>query len=300
MVIVFALAAAVLYGSADFLGGAATRRSRALSVASLSVPAGAVVMLLAVAVAGGPVSTAGFGWAVAAGAVGAVGLLVFYTGLAAGPMSVVAPVSALMSTVLPVGAAIASGERFSIRVYAGVAACLVAIVLVSMEAGTLTWPGRKAAGPATARPAGQRPSGHRAALRGFGYGIVCGTLFGIFYLFLRNAGTAGVFWPVAVARLANCAVVLAVVVLARARPAGPADGFRVLAAATVSGVFDASANLCYVLATRAGLFGIATVLTALYPGITVLLARVVLGERMHAVQRAGLLLAALGVILVTV
>ena len=299
MVIVFALAAAVLYGSADFLGGAATRRSRALSVASLSVPAGAVVMLLAAAVAGGPVSTAGFGWAVAAGAVGAVGLLVFYTGLAAGPMSVVAPVSALMSTVLPVGVAIASGERFSIRVYAGVAACLVAIVLVSMEAGTLTWPGRKAAGPATARPAGQRPSGHRAALRGFGYGIVCGTLFGIFYLFLRNAGTAGVFWPVAWARLANCAVVLAVVVLARARPAGPADGFRVLAAATVSGVFDASANLCYVLATRAGLFGIATVLTALYPGMTVLLARVVLGERMHAVQRAGLLLAALGVILVT-
>ena len=299
MVIVFALAAAVLYGSADFLGGAATRRSRALSVASLSVPAGAVVMLLAAAVAGGPVSTAGFGWAVAAGAVGAVGLLVFYTGLAAGPMSVVAPVSALMSTVLPVGVAIASGERFSIRVYAGVAACLVAIVLVSMEAGTLTWPGRKAAGPATARPAGQRPSGHRAALRGFGYGIVCGTLFGIFYLFLRNAGTAGVFWPVAWARLANCAIVLAVVVLARARPAWRADGSRVLAAAIVSGVFDASANLCYVLATRAGLFGIATVLTALYPGMTVLLARVVLGERMHAVQRAGLLLAAVGVSLVT-
>ena len=299
MVIVFALAAAVLYGSADFLGGAATRRSRALSVASLSVPAGAVVMLLAAAVAGGPVSTAGFGWAVAAGAVGAVGLLVFYTGLAAGPMSVVAPVSALMSTVLPVGVAIASGERFSIRIYTGVAACLVAIVLVSMEAGTLTWPGRKAAGPATARPAGQRPSGHRAALRGFGYGIVCGTLFGIFYLFLRNAGTAGVFWPVAWARLANCAIVLAVVVLARARPAGRADGSRVLAAAIVSGVFDASANLCYVLATRAGLFGIATVLTALYPGMTVLLARVVLGERMHAVQRAGLLLAAVGVILVT-
>ena len=299
MVIVFALAAAVLYGSADFLGGAATRRSRALSVASLSVPAGAVVMLLAAAVAGGPVSTAGFGWAVAAGAVGAVGLLVFYTGLAAGPMSVVAPVSALMSTVLPVGVAIASGERFSIRVYAGVAACLVAIVLVSMEAGTLTWPGRKAAGPATARPAGQRPSGHRAALRGFGYGIVCGTLFGIFYLFLRNAGTAGVFWPVAWARLANCAIVLAVVVLARARPAWRADGSRVLAAAIVSGVFDASANLCYVMATRAGLFGIAIVLTALYPGITVLLARVVLRERMHAVQRIGLLLAAVGVILVT-
>jgi uncharacterized membrane protein len=294
MVVVFALAAAVLYGSADFLGGAASRRSKALSVASLSVPAGALVMLLAAVVAGGPVVTAGLGWAVAAGVVGAAGLIAFYAGLAAGPMSVVAPVSALMSTVLPVGVAIASGERFGARVYAGVAACLIAIVLVSLEGGTLPWPARKAANPATARH-----TRHRAALRGFGYGIMCGTLFGIFYLFLRNAGVSGVFWPVAEARLVNCAVVLAVVVLARARPAGREDGGRILAAAIVSGVFDASANLFYVLATRAGLFGIAIVLTALYPGITVLLARVVLGERMHLVQRIGLLLAAVGVILVT-
>jgi drug/metabolite transporter (DMT)-like permease len=294
MVVVFALAAAVLYGSADFLGGAASRRSKALSVASVSVPAGALVMLLAAVVAGGPVATAGLGWAVAAGVVGAVGLIAFYAGLAAGPMSVVAPVSALMSTVLPVGVAIASGERFGARVYAGVAACLVAIVLVSLERGTLKWPGRKPGNPATARH-----TGHGAALRGFGYGITCGTLFGVFYLFLRNAGASGVFWPVAEARLVNCAVVLAVVVLARARPVGRKDGGRVLAAAVVSGVFDASANLFYVLATRAGLFGIAIVLTALYPGITVLLARVVLGERMRAVQRIGLLLAAVGVILVT-
>ena len=74
--------------------------------------------------------------------------------------------------------------------------------------------------------------------------------------------------------------------------------FRVLAAAIVSGVFDASANLCYVLATRAGLFGIATVLTALYPGMTVLLARVVLGEHLRWAQRAGLGLAAIGIVLV--
>ena len=124
-------------------------------------------------------------------------------------------------------------------------------------------------------------------------------MFGIFFVFLRNAGTSGVFWPVCMARLANSAVVIAVAVLARARPVGREAGARVLAAAIGSGVLDASANLCYVLATRAGLFGIAAVLTSLYPGITVLLARVVLRERMHAVQRLGLLLAAVGVILVT-
>jgi drug/metabolite transporter (DMT)-like permease len=291
MVIVFGLAAAVLYGSADFLGGAATRQSRALSVASLSVPAGAVVMLLAAIVAGGPVPTAGLGWALGAGAFGAAGLIVFYNGLAAGPMSVVAPVSALMSTVLPVGVAVASGEHLSPRVYGGVAVCLAAIVLVSFEPGA--WP------RGDGQPARDRSMRHHAALRGLGYGAVAGTLFGIFFVFLRYAGTSGVFWPVGIARLANCAVVLAAVALARARPLGREAGGRVLAAAVVSGVLDSSANLFYVLATRAGLFGIAIVLTSLYPGITVLLARVVFRERMHAVQRIGLLLAAVGVVLVT-
>ena len=292
MVIVFALAAAVLYGSADFLGGAASRRSRALSVAVLSVPAGAVVMLLAAVVAGGPLPTAGLGWAVAAGAFGGIGLMAFYTGLAVGPMSVVAPVSALVSTVLPVGVAVASGEHLGVRVYAGVATCLLAIVLVSLERGG--WPARNAGSSAQ-----DRSLRHHATLRGVGYGVVCGALFGIFFVFLRNAGSAGVFWPVGISRLANCAVVLIAAVLARARPVGREAGGQVLAAAIFSGVLDASANLFYVLATRAGLFGVAIVLTSLYPGITVLLARVVLRERMHAVQRIGLLLAAAGVILVT-
>ena len=292
MVIVFALAAAVLYGSADFLGGAASRRSRALSVAVLSMPAGGVVMLLAAVVAGGPLPTSGLGWAVAGGAFGGIGLIAFYTGLAVGPMSVVAPVSALVSTVLPVGVAVASGEDLGVRVYAGVATCLLAIVLVSLERGS--WPARNAGSSAR-----ERSLRHHATLRGVGYGVVCGALFGIFFVFLREAGSSGVFWPVGIARLANCAVVVIAAVLARARPVGRAAGGRVLAGAVFSGVLDASANLFYVLATRAGLFGVAIVLTSLYPGITVLLARVVLRERMHAVQRIGLLLAAVGVILVT-
>jgi drug/metabolite transporter (DMT)-like permease len=288
MVIMFALAAAVLYGSADFLGGAASRHSRALSVAVLSVPAGAVVMLAAAAVSGDRAPSAGLGWAVAAGGFGAVGLMVFYAGLAAGPMSVVAPVSALVSTVLPVGVAVASGEHLGGPVYAGAAVCLVATVLVSLERGTSGRP-----------PAGSRPLPGHPALRGLAYGTVCGAMFGIFFVCMREAGTAGVFWPVCTSRLASSAVVIAVAVLAGARPVGRAAGTRVLVAAAAAGALDASANLCYVLATRAGLFGIAAVLTSLYPGITVLLARVVLRERMQAVQRIGLLLAGLGIVLVT-
>jgi len=255
------------------------------------VPVGALVMLAAALIAGGPAATAGLGWALAAGAFGAIGLMLFYAGLAAGPMSVVAPVSALVSTVLPVGVAVAIGEHLSGFVYAGAAVCLVATVLVSLERGT---PDRAPANTARRGLLGRHP-----ALRGLVYGTACGAMFGIFFVFLRNAGSSGVFWPVFTSRLANTAVVIAVAVLAGARPVGREAGSRVLAATIGSGVLDASANLCYVLATRAGLFGIVAVLTSLYPGITVLLARVVLGERMQAVQRAGLVLAAIGVTLVT-
>jgi drug/metabolite transporter (DMT)-like permease len=206
-------------------------------------------------------------------------------------MSVVAPVSALVSTVLPVGVAVASGEHLGLPVYIGAAVCLMATVLVSLE--------RRTPARTQANAVGSRFLGGHPALRGLVYGTVGGAMFGIFFVCLRDAGTSGVFWPVCTARMANAAVVIAVAVLARARPVGREAGSRVLAAAIGSGVLDASANLCYVLATRAGLFGIAAVLTSLYPGITVLLARVVLRERMQAVQRLGLLLAGVGVVLVT-
>jgi uncharacterized membrane protein len=279
--IVFALTAAVLYGSADFLGGAVSRRTHVLSVLVVSAPAGAVVLLAVAMAAGGPVGTAGLPWAAAAGAAGGAGLILFYAGLAAGPMRVVAPVSALVSTVLPVGVAIAGGERPGPLVYLGGAICLAATVLVSSE-------GLGRGGP------GPRPAG-----RGLLLGIAAGLAFGLFFLFLRYAGASGVLWPSAVARITGALVVSGAVAWLGGlawRSASP----WLLAAAVASGLLDAAANVCYVAATREGLFGIAVVLTSLYPGITVLLARVVLGERIRLPQLAGLLLALAGIALVSV
>lgn len=282
MITVFALAAAVLYGGADFLGGAASRRAHTLAVLTVSAPAGALIMLAAALVAGGPVHLGGLGWAVAGGAAGGAGLIAFYEGLATGPMTVVAPVSALVATVLPVGVALASGERPGLAVGIGAVVCLAAIVLISLEGG----PARKA--------------GQRRATRALLYGIGSGLAFGLFFLFLRNAGTTGVFWPVTAARLAGTAVMLGAAAWLGVRPGWRGLGRRVFLAAIASGIIDATANVCYVLATRAGMFGMAVVLTSLYPGITVLLARLVLGERMRPAQRVGLALAAAGVVLVTV
>ena len=298
MVTILALAAAVLYGTADFLGGVASRRASVFAVLALTVPAGAAVVIV-VALLGeapglssllghglaSPASAGGWaaaGWAALSGICGAAGLVAFYAGFAAAPISTVAPVAALVSTALPVGIAVAGGERLTSHMVAGGLICLAAIVLVS------------------APPAGRDDPRARAAgrLRGLGYGVAAGAGFGLFFLCLKNAGQSGVLWPVAISRTAGTLVAVGIAVATRTRP-WRRDGGGAGVIALASGAVDAAANVCYVLATRAGLFGLAVVITSLYPGMTVLLARWVLGERMRWLQRAGLLLAAIGVVLLT-
>ncbi len=313
MVTVLALAAAVLYGTADFLGGVASRRARVFAVLAITVPAGAVVVVVVALLGqvmglggllgqgglGAFISAGGWGavgWAAASGVCGAAGLIAFYAGFATAPISVVAPVAALVSTVLPVSVAIADGERPGASMVAGGVTCLIAIVLVSVPPARRDRD-RRDAGP----DQGGRPweSQHHAAgrLRALGYGAAAGAGFGLFFLFLKNAGQSGVLWPVAVSRTAGTLVAFAIALATRTRPWQPGRG--VMALALVSGAVDAAANVCYVLATRVGLFGLAVVITSLYPGMTVLLARLLLGERMRWLQRAGLLLAAVGVVLLT-
>ena len=309
MVTILALAAAVLYGTADFLGGVASRRASVFAVLALTVPAGAVVMVLVAllgqvpALAGllghgglGAPASAGdwsaVGWAAASGVCGAVGLIAFYAGFASAPISVVAPVAALVSAVLPVGVAIAGGERPAATVIAGGLICLVAIVLVSAQPADHARPehGEGRAGGIQLAASGR--------LRALVYGAAAGAGFGLFFIFLKNAGQSGVLWPVAISRSAGTVVAFGLALATRTRL--PFGRGGVTAIALVSGAIDAAANVCYVLATRTGLFGLAVVITSLYPGMTVLLARVLLGERMRWLQRAGLLLAAAGVVLVTV
>jgi len=304
VVTILALAAAVLYGTADFLGGVASRRASVFAVLALTVPAGAVVMLLVALLGqvpaiggllghgglGSPASVGDWsavGWAAASGVCGAVGLVAFYAGFATAPISVVAPVAALVSAVLPVGVAIVGGERPAGTVIAGGLICLVAVVLVSAQP----------VDHGDGRGGGIRlvTSGR---LRALGYGAAAGAGFGLFFICLKNAGQSGVLWPVAISRSAGTVVAFGIALGTRTRLPWGRGGITGIA--LTSGTIDAAANVCYVLATRAGLFGLAVVITSLYPGMTVLLARVLLGERMRWLQRAGLLLAAAGVVLVTV
>jgi drug/metabolite transporter (DMT)-like permease len=295
----------------------ATRRAHVLTVLTLVETAGVIVALAAAAIWPGQASQAslaGASWGASAGLAGGLGLIVFYQGLAAGPMSVVAPVSGLVSTVLPVAVALAEGERPAAGVYAGALLCLVAIVLASSAGDTEGDAGRtgggargrtgggargRTGGGARGRTGGGAGRARRPGRlgRAIAYGAASGVSFGLFFLLIRNAGQSGELWPVAAARIGELAIVLAAAAVLRPGLLRGTGGSVPLVAAG-AGVIDVLANVCYVAATRTGLFGLAVVLASLYPGVTVLLARVVLGEQLRWVQRAGLGLAAIGILLV--
>ncbi len=292
MLAVLALGAALLYGSADFLGGAAARRTAVLAVLLTAGVAGVVVQAPAALLAGGPPRAIGIEWGLAAGAVGGIGLMLFYAGLAAGPMSVVSPVSALASTLLPVGVAVAEGERPGVAVYVGAVLCLAATVLVSSGARQSE----------VARAEAEQPQRSAAIwslrLRGVGLGLASGAAFGLFFLFIRNGGETGAFWPALAARCVGLAIYAVAALVVRTRPTSWRAGWPLFVAVVGAGALDAAANISYVLATRAGLLGPAVVLTSLYPAVTVLLARLALREQMRRTQQAGLLLAAVGIALI--
>ncbi|SEG82794.1 Uncharacterized membrane protein [Thermomonospora echinospora] len=322
MVTALALGAAFAYGIADFMGGAASRRTAVLRVLLISVPAGVVCLTVASIVAGGTPTPSGLAWGAASGLAGGAGLITFYRALAQGPMSVIAPVSALTAAVLPVAVGTLRGERLDTGVLAGVVLCVIAIGLVSMEA-----PKPAAAGPQTAPGASPAVAGRttrllrRAAGNGPVLAAVSGAAFGTFFVLLHQAGDDSGLWPTMAARLAGLGVVVAAFVARRVHhhrvrsggtPAIPANdppsgglhtlrslGGPTLALAIVSGLLDGLANALYFMAARQGMLSLAAVLTSLYPAITVLLARLLYSERLRVVQHIGLAVAVAGVALVT-
>jgi len=277
VVILFSLVAAAFYGSGDFLGGSASRRVAPFAVMLVSTPVGLAVLLVVALTTPGAPTPAALAWGAVAGSAGGVGLGVLYAALAAGPMSVVAPVSALTSAVLPVGYAVATGEHLDPLVYVGVALCLAAIGMVSLESGHR--PGRLRAG--------------RGAVLAFASGLG----FGVFFILIRHADPDSGVWPLVGSRAAAVAVVIVAVVCLRVSLSG-ARG--VLWLAIPAGLLDALGNLFYLLATRAGLLSLSAVITSLYPGVTVVLARVVYTERLRRVQGLGLVVAGVGVAVLAV
>jgi len=275
--ILFALGAAVFFGTGDFLGGSASRRAAPWAVLLVSTPVGLVALIAVALATPGTPTWAALGWGALAGLAGGIGLPLLYTALANGPMSIVAPVSALTSAVLPIGYAFATGERLGPAVYVGVALCLAAIAMVSLE---------KADGDSRIRAG-------RGAVLAFASGIG----FGLFFILVRHADPDSGMWALVGSRTA---AVMVAVAAALALGVRLTRDRQVIWLAIPAGLFDALGNLLYLLSARAGMLSLAAVITSLYPAVTVLLARLVYTERIRRVQSLGLLVAGVGVALLAV
>ena len=275
MVVVLALSSALVYGAADFCGGLATRRAPALAVVALSQLAGLVALLLLLPLLGGAPTPGDVAWGAVAGLAGGVGLAVFYRALADGVMSVVAPVTAVCAAAVPVLAGLAFRERLSPPAVLGIVLALVAIALVAAE--------------------GTRPSLRAARQAGVGAALVAGAAFGLFFVLLDQPSDGSGLWPLVPARAASLLFVLALAGATRSRPRLAAGALPLV---VLTGALDMAANALFLLATREGLLAVAGVLTSLYPVSTVLLAQLVLHERLHRSQAFGLLTALAAVALI--
>ena len=272
MGIVLGLLAALLYGSSDFGGGLLSRRLGSLPVTVVGSAGAALLVWPTLLLAPGPGPSArAIVWGLAAGLGGGTGTLVLYRGLARGQMSVVGPVSAVGAAVVPVVVGVALGERPGPLTIAGVVLALPAIALVATS-------GAAARGML------------RTALVD---GLVAGVAFGVLFVGLAQAGRGAGLWPVASEQTSTLLVVLAVAVTSHA----PLRmGIRAAGLPFLSGAAGMIATLAFFYATHYSMLATVAVIVSLYPGVTVLLARVILHERFSFAQRAGLGLCTIAIV----
>ncbi|GHB26987.1 membrane protein [Streptomyces viridiviolaceus] len=277
----FALATSLLWGLADFGGGMLTRRTPALTVVVVSQSIAVVVLGAIVAVTGAWSEASPHLWfAVAAGLVGPVAMLAFYKALALGPMGVVSPLGAL-GVAVPVTVGLALGERPGLPQFAGILVAVAGVVL--------------AGGPQLRGAPVQRQAVALTLVAAFGFGAVMALI--------AEASTTltGLFLALFVQRVTNVAVGGLALWLSvrRGAPALAPGGFpwRLLPALAFVGLADVAANGTYSLAARHGPVTVAAVLASLYPVVTALAARGLLGERLRGVQAAGAGLALVGTLL---
>lgn len=268
-----ALTAGACWGIGDFLGGLSARRAHVLTVLLVSQALGAVGIAVWTGIAGEPFpGLVDVAPAVGAGAAALIGLGALYRGLAIGAMGIVAPISAA-APVIPLTVDLARGDAPSTVQWAGVALVLAGVVVVSREP----------------------THGERRFAAGVGLAVLAAVGFGGFYVALDIAAEESVPWAVLVARWTGVALVLVVtlVVAAPIRPPAP-----LLPALAGVALFDTGANVLLATATTKTAAGVVAVLTSVYPLVTIVLARLVLGEQLTASRRVGGLVALGGAALV--
>jgi drug/metabolite transporter (DMT)-like permease len=269
-----ALSGAVLWGVGDFLGGFASRRLAVLAVLAISQAVGLAGVALWVWIASDPFpGLPEILPAAAAGVAGLIGLGALYRGLAVGAMGIVAPISAA-SPVVPLVVDAGRGLTPTVLQLLGIVLVLAGIVTLSREPSSV---------------------GTTRIAAGAGLAVVAALGFGVFIVGLDAGSDESAPWAVVAARSASVAIALAAAALTSTSLRPPV---RFIPALLAVGAFDTGANVCVAFATTKGSAGIVAVLSALYPIVTVVLARLVLAERLSAARRIGGVTALAGAALV--
>lgn len=328
LTVILGLAGALVYGAADFLGGLAARRISALRVTAIGALSGAVLLLVGAFLVPGVWSTEAVVWGALSGVTGAAAIALLYACLAIGPMSILSPLTAVTSAIVPLTWGLATGSELGVIAYPAFALALVAVVLVGLV------PDQRAVRP---------------TLRGLLMATASGVLIGAFYILIDFTPDDSGLIPLVANRTVNASImvtlIVALAIIAGRRhvratdaPAAVLDGTHgvphmspspaatsspdapsptgstdavlarpsLLAAAAAAlrggwraglvlaiacGVLDAIANIIVLVGLRLGDLTVVSVLTALYPAGTILLAAVVLRERIAPLQWVGLALA---------
>ena len=274
MAALLALCASLSWGVGDFLGGVKARVMPSLLVLAASQPFGLAALGLAVAVRGTGPPGGEVAWSALSAVLGTVGLVAFYRGMAAGAISVVAPLAALSAGIPVIWGVAVSGNHVSGLQGIGFIAAIGGSVAASLEL---------------------RP-GRTQVAAGVGWAVVALLGFGAYFVPMHAASTRDWLWPAFLFRCTSVTLVYAVVLIRRLRPAGLRGHWPGLIAI---GFLDTGGNALFAASSSHGLLSVVSVLASLYPVVTVLLARLVLGERVQRTQDAGVLLVLAGVVLIT-
>ena len=281
MFVLLALASAACYGAADFLGGLTSKRANTLAIVVVSQLAGLLLLLIAFPLlpTSSP-STMDFLWGAVAGLTGGTGVALLYRALAIGVMAVVAPTTAVCAVVIPVLVAVGLGERPSLVAVAGIVLAIIAIALVSQSDH-----------PEPVLHEERSGSGTSA----FTLALLSGIAIGFFFVALARTSADAGLWPLVTARAVSVGLfaVMALLASQSLRLWGGTLGIVV-----VGGSLDMIANLLYMIATRSGPLSVVVTLASLYPASTVLLARVVLHERLSRRQWIGIVCAMAAVVMI--
>jgi drug/metabolite transporter (DMT)-like permease len=270
--VVFGLASALSWGAGDFSGGLATKRAPVFCLLAIGQAAGLLLLIVLALVWGESLpSVIYLGWGLAAGLAGSVGLASLYRALAVGQMGMVAPLSAVLTAALPALFGVLTEGMPGALTLVGFGLALLGIWLIAGTGASV------------------------GARDGLGLALLSGCGFGMFFILVHRAGESAIFWPLAAARIGSLGLVLPIA-LGRRQFLRPDP--RLLVPVLLSGVLDVAGNVFFVLAGQAGRLDVAAILASLYPPSTVLLAALLLGERVMRVQVVGIVAAVAAIALI--